>query len=63
MDDNLLVASLLVQRGANINAIDDDLWTPLHTACACECTEIVQLLLDVSTHVLIIFRCFLNIHS
>lgn len=48
MDDNLSVAEILVQRGADVNRKDEDLWSPLHSACACDSTEIVQLLLNVS---------------
>lgn len=50
MEDNVTVASILVQRNADINVVDDDMWTPLHTASACESVEIVQLLLEVSSN-------------
>ena len=48
MDDNITIAELLIQRGADVNIQDDDWWTPLHAASACEMVEIVQLLLSVS---------------
>ena len=32
-----------------MNVVDDDWWTPLHTACSCDSVEVLQLLLNVST--------------
>ena len=51
IDDNVSVAEMLLSHGASVNAVDDDLWTPLHYACELDNSEIVQLLLTVSiTH-------------
>ena len=42
-------AELLLSKGADVNAVDDDWWTPLHMACSCDSVEVLQLLLNVST--------------
>lgn len=47
-DDNLSVAEILINAGAEVNAQDDDMWTPLHYACELDRSDIVQLLLAVS---------------
>ncbi|XP_066266634.1 unconventional myosin-XVI-like isoform X2 [Branchiostoma lanceolatum] len=44
-DNNVSTAEILVQKGAGVNTLDHDLWTPLHLACAYDCPEIVHLLL------------------
>ena len=31
-----------------MNVLDDDWWTPLHTACSCDSVEVINLLLNVS---------------
>lgn len=35
IDNNLRMATNLVMRGANVNAQDCDMWTPLHAAAGC----------------------------
>ena len=48
VEDNLSVAELLLsRRGVDINAQDDDLWTPLHYACDQDNADLVALLLTV----------------
>ena len=39
---------LLLRHGAKVNIQDNDLWTPLHVAAACDNAELVELLLEVS---------------
>ena len=34
LDDNLPLARILVEHGADVNIADDDSWTPLHAAAA-----------------------------
>ena len=46
IESSLKIATLLVNRGANVNAIDNDWWTPLHAAAACDHWRIVSLLLS-----------------
>ena len=46
-EDNISLAELYLSRGADVNARDDDGWTPLHYACDLDRSEIVQLLLNV----------------
>ncbi|XP_034160516.2 unconventional myosin-XVI isoform X2 [Pangasianodon hypophthalmus] len=43
--DNVFAAEILIERGLNINLQDEDLWTALHVACACDHTDIMLLLL------------------
>lgn len=47
------MAELLVLKGADVNAADDDWWTPLHVACYQDNADIVQLLLTVSAHLFV----------
>ena len=42
------MAEILVLKGADVNARDDDWWTPLHVACYQDNADIVQLLLTVN---------------
>ncbi|XP_077170526.1 unconventional myosin-XVI isoform X2 [Paroedura picta] len=51
--DNGFVAEILIERGANVNHQDEDLWTPLHVACACDNPDIVLLLLLAGANVLL----------
>lgn len=45
--DNVFVAELLIERGLNVNLQDEDLWTALHVASACDRADVVLLLLLV----------------
>lgn len=47
------MAELLVLKGADVNASDDDWWTPLHVACYQDNADIVQLLLTVSANLFV----------
>lgn len=47
------MAELLVLKGADVNAADDDWWTPLHVACYQDNADIVQLLLTVSANLFV----------
>jgi len=40
------VVSVLLQNGADVNAADNDWWTPLHAAAACDHWRIVSVLLQ-----------------
>ncbi|XP_060087750.1 unconventional myosin-XVI isoform X2 [Heteronotia binoei] len=51
--DNGFVAEILIERGVNVNHQDEDLWTPLHVACACDNPDIVLLLLLAGANVLL----------
>ena len=46
-EDNVTGAELLLAHKADVNVLDDDWWTPLHTACNCDSPEVLQLLLNV----------------
>ena len=46
IESSLKIAQLLVAKGANVNAIDNDWWTPLHAAAACDHWRIVNLLIS-----------------
>lgn len=48
--DNAFAAEILIDRGVNVNHQDEEFWTPMHVACACDNPDIVLLLLFVSTH-------------
>lgn len=66
--DNALAAELLIARGLSVDQQDDDLWTPLHMACACRSSDTVLLLLTVSTVLLLSFssivcQCPLTAHE
>ncbi|KAL2081192.1 hypothetical protein ACEWY4_023045 [Coilia grayii] len=43
--DNVFAAEVLMERGLNVNLQDEDLWTALHVACACDHPDMVLLLL------------------
>lgn len=45
--DNVFAAEILVEKGLNVNLQDEDLWTALHVACACDHADMVLLLLLV----------------
>lgn len=46
--DNAFIAEVLIDRGVNVNHQDEDFWTPMHIACACDNPDIVLLLVLVS---------------
>lgn len=46
IDDFVDVARCLLDAGANVNACDSELWTPLHAAATCGHTDLVQLLIE-----------------
>ena len=46
IESSLKVVSVLLQNGANVNATDNDWWTPLHAAAACDHWRIVSVLLQ-----------------
>ncbi|XP_051782257.1 unconventional myosin-XVI isoform X2 [Erpetoichthys calabaricus] len=51
--DNAFAAEILIERGLNMNQQDEDLWTALHVACACDNADIVLLLLLAGANVLL----------
>ncbi|XP_074839297.1 unconventional myosin-XVI [Carettochelys insculpta] len=51
--DNAFAAEILIDRGANVNHQDEDFWTSLHVACACDNPDIVLLLLLAGANVLL----------
>ncbi|XP_037542957.1 unconventional myosin-XVI [Nematolebias whitei] len=51
--DNVFAAELLMERGLNVNLQDEDLWTALHVACACDHADMVLLLLLAGVNVLL----------
>lgn len=57
--DNVFAAEVLMERGVNVNLQDEDLWTALHVACACDHADVVLLLLLVSGTDAPTCRCFL----
>ena len=46
--DNYSAAEILISHSADVNAQDEDMWCPLHVACALDNAEMLQLLLLVS---------------
>eukprot|EP00096_Caligus_rogercresseyi_P009215 TRINITY_DN3094_c0_g1_i1.p1 TRINITY_DN3094_c0_g1~~TRINITY_DN3094_c0_g1_i1.p1 ORF type:complete len:541 (+),score=162.29 TRINITY_DN3094_c0_g1_i1:477-2099(+) len=46
IDDNEEMLELLLQNGANVNAKDTELWTPLHAAATCGHLHLVKYLID-----------------
>ncbi|XP_051938387.1 unconventional myosin-XVI [Hippocampus zosterae] len=51
--NNVLAAEVLLERGLNVNLQDEDLWTALHVACACDHADMVLLLLLGGVNVLL----------
>uniref|UniRef100_A0A3B1IZ67 Myosin motor domain-containing protein n=1 Tax=Astyanax mexicanus TaxID=7994 RepID=A0A3B1IZ67_ASTMX len=51
--DNVFAAEVLIERGVNVNLQDEDLWTALHVACACDHADTVLLLLLAGVNVLL----------
>lgn len=45
IDDNKELAEALLANGANVDACDNEDWTPLHAACSCGHLSIVSMLL------------------
>uniref|UniRef100_A0A8C4WAC3 Myosin XVI n=1 Tax=Gopherus evgoodei TaxID=1825980 RepID=A0A8C4WAC3_9SAUR len=43
--DNAFAAEILIDTGVNVNHQDEDFWTSVHVACACDNPDIVLLLL------------------
>uniref|UniRef100_A0A7N4NU45 Myosin XVI n=1 Tax=Sarcophilus harrisii TaxID=9305 RepID=A0A7N4NU45_SARHA len=51
--DNVFTADILIEQGVNVNHQDEDFWTPMHIACACDHPDIVLLLLLAGANVLL----------
>ncbi|KAM9049500.1 unconventional myosin-XVI [Megaptera novaeangliae] len=51
--DNVFIAEILIDRGANVNHQDEDFWTPMHIACACDNPDVVLLLVLAGANVLL----------
>ncbi|XP_016059297.1 PREDICTED: unconventional myosin-XVI-like, partial [Miniopterus natalensis] len=51
--DNAFIAEILIDKGVNVNHQDEDFWTPMHTACACDNPDIVLLLVLAGANVLL----------
>ncbi|XP_028991848.1 unconventional myosin-XVI isoform X3 [Betta splendens] len=51
--DNVFAAELLMERGLNANQQDEDLWTALHVACACDHADVVLLLLLAGVNIML----------
>ncbi|XP_068124131.1 unconventional myosin-XVI isoform X2 [Hyperolius riggenbachi] len=51
--DNAFAAEILIDRGVNVNHQDEEFWTPMHVACACDNPDIVLLLLFSGVNVLL----------
>ncbi|KAJ1118881.1 hypothetical protein NDU88_007068 [Pleurodeles waltl] len=51
--DNVFTAEILIDRGINVNHQDEDFWTPMHVACACDNPDIVLLLLLAGANALL----------
>ncbi|XP_019380888.1 PREDICTED: unconventional myosin-XVI [Gavialis gangeticus] len=51
--DNVFAAEILIERGVNVNHQDEDFWTSVHVACACDNPDIVLLLLLAGANVLL----------
>ncbi|KAL4656568.1 unconventional myosin-XVI-like [Arapaima gigas] len=49
--DNTVVAELLIGRGLNVDQQDEELWTALHVACACNSLDTALLLLMAGANV------------
>ncbi|KAM8856722.1 unconventional myosin-XVI isoform 5-T5 [Spinachia spinachia] len=50
---NVFAAEFLIERGLNVDLQDEDLWTALHVACACDHADVVLLLLLTGANVLL----------
>lgn len=46
LENNEEIAELLIKAGCLIDALDNELWTPLHAAVSMSCTECVEILLE-----------------
>ena len=46
IDDSEDMMKLLVEFGANVNARDSELWTPLHAAATCGHVHLCKYLID-----------------
>uniref|UniRef100_A0A4X2LZA8 Unconventional myosin-XVI n=1 Tax=Vombatus ursinus TaxID=29139 RepID=A0A4X2LZA8_VOMUR len=51
--DNAFTTEILIEQGVNVNHQDEDFWTPMHIACACDHPDIVLLLLLAGANVLL----------
>ncbi|XP_051025447.1 LOW QUALITY PROTEIN: unconventional myosin-XVI [Acomys russatus] len=51
--DNVFIAEVLIDRGVNVNHQDEDFWTPMHIACACDNPDMVLLLILAGANVLL----------
>ncbi|XP_026701573.1 unconventional myosin-XVI [Athene cunicularia] len=51
--DNAFAAEILIDRGVNVNHQDEDFWTSMHVASACDNPDIVLLLLLAGANVLL----------
>ncbi|EHA99174.1 Myosin-XVI [Heterocephalus glaber] len=49
--DNSFIAEVLIDKGVNVNHQDEDFWTPMHIACACDNPDIVLLLVLAGANV------------
>lgn len=43
------MVSFLLERGANVNQVDSEGWTPLHVAASCGYPDIAECVVYVST--------------
>jgi len=46
IDDSEDMARLLVEYGANVDALDSELWTPLHAAATCAHVHLCRFLVE-----------------
>lgn len=51
--DNAFMAEVLIDRGLGVDQQDEDFWTPMHVACACDSPDVVLLLLVAGASVLL----------
>ncbi|XP_018605596.2 unconventional myosin-XVI isoform X2 [Scleropages formosus] len=51
--DNVFAAELLMERGADVNQQDEDLWTALHVASACDSADMALLLLLAGANIML----------
>ncbi|GFO46756.1 protein phosphatase 1 regulatory subunit 16a, partial [Plakobranchus ocellatus] len=52
IDDNEAMLKLLLEYGANVNACDSEMWTPLHAAATCGHVTLCKHLIDRGAHLL-----------